>query len=232
MPIKGYQGTSLLDYPGRIASLVFYSGCNLTCPFCHNPDLVIAPERLPDIPEEDLLTDLEARRSFVDGVVVTGGEPTCDPGLLAFLRRIKGLGLLVKLDTNGLAPNVLAQAIDESLVDYLALDVKTAPDRYGELHSRPVVLGNLEKTVSLVLADAIDYEIRTTCVPGFVTERDIHQLGRLLKGARRWVLQQYAPTHALAPKLRETEPYPSGYLEDLSVLARQYVGEVVIRGVP
>jgi len=232
MPIKGYQGTSLLDFPGRIASLVFFAGCNLTCPFCHNPDLVVAPEDLPDLAEDQVLADLSARRAFIDGVVVTGGEPTRNAELLDFLGRVKELGLLVKLDTNGLAPKVIAQALGESLVDYLALDLKTSPERYGELHTRPVALGNLEQTIALLLESEIDYEIRTTCVPGFVGEREIHQLGRRLRGARRWVLQQYAPGYALAPRFRELEPFSAGDLEGFAGLARGYVEEVTIRGLP
>ncbi|HKI51976.1 MAG TPA: radical SAM protein, partial [Geothermobacteraceae bacterium] len=113
MPIKGYQGTSLLDFPGRIASLVFFSGCNLSCPFCHNPDLLFDVDQLPDIPPDDLLADLQTRRNFIDGVVVTGGEPTLDPELEPFLRQVKELGLLTKLDTNGLAPLVLERLLGD-----------------------------------------------------------------------------------------------------------------------
>ncbi|MBE0599004.1 MAG: anaerobic ribonucleoside-triphosphate reductase activating protein, partial [Desulfuromonadales bacterium] len=186
MGIKGFQGTSLLDFPGRIASLVFFGGCNLTCPFCHNPTLVLDPDQHPDIPAAALLEELRERRSFIDGVVVTGGEPTIDPGLLPFLREVKGLGLLVKLDTNGLAPQVLEKALAEKLVDHIALDLKTAPQRYGELHPGPIDPSALRRSIDLVLAAGVEYELRTTCVPGLVEESDIRALGELARGARKW----------------------------------------------
>ena len=151
MGIKGFQGTSLLDFPGRIASLVFFGGCNLTCPYCHNPSLVLDPDQHEDIPAAALLEEIRERRSFIDGVVVTGGEPTLDAGLLPFLRELKALGLEVKLDTNGLAPVVLEQALAEKLVDFVALDLKTAPHRYGELHRRPVNPSALGRSVRLLL---------------------------------------------------------------------------------
>ena len=125
MSIKGFQGTSLLDYPGRVASLIFWGGCNLTCPFCHNPALVLEPEACPDLDREELLVDLAARRPFIDGVVISGGEPTLDPELADWLAAVKALGLAVKLDTNGLRPDVLTDLLDRRLVDYLAIDLKT-----------------------------------------------------------------------------------------------------------
>src|SRR5512137_801856 len=128
--IKGFQGTSLLDFPGRVASLLFWGGCNLTCPFCHNPALVLEPAAWPDLDRDALLLDLAARQPFIDGVVISGGEPTLDPSLADWLAKIKALGLAVKLDTNGLCPAVLADLLKRQLVDYLAIDLKTAPQRY------------------------------------------------------------------------------------------------------
>jgi pyruvate formate lyase activating enzyme len=231
MSIKGFQGTSLLDFPGRIASLVFFGGCNLTCPYCHNPGLVLDPGQYPDYPVEALLDELQARRRFIDGVVVSGGEPTLNPGLLPFLRQVKELGLAVKLDTNGLAPPaVLELALAEGLVDYVALDLKTDPARYGVLHHSPVPLGGLLQSVRLLLEGTVDYELRTTCVPGLVQEADIHAIGELVRGARRWVLQQFVPGHALAEELREIEPHPAATIRALAAVAAGYVGEVGVRG--
>lgn len=231
MKVKGFQGTSLLDFPGRIASLVFFGGCNLTCPFCHNPTLVLEPDRYPDYPLAALLEELQERRAFIDGVVVSGGEPTLDPDLLPFLERVKGLGLEVKLDTNGLAPAVLERAMAAGLVDFVALDVKTAPGRYGELHSAPVNAAALERSARLLIAGAGEYEFRTTCVPGLVEAADIRAIGEMVRGARRWVLQQFVPQHALAESLRSLEPHSSCQLEVLAGLAGEYVAEVAVRGV-
>lgn len=230
MAIKGFQGTSLLDYPGRIAALVFHGGCNLTCPFCHNPTLVIDPDQYPDYPMAALLEELRERRTFIDGVVISGGEPTIDQQLPAFLRQVKDLGLLVKLDTNGLAPKVLESLLAEGLLDYVALDVKTAPGRYGELHTGPVDAGALAHSVRLLLPGAVGYELRTTCVPGLVEHDDIRAIGEMARGACRWVLQQYVPGHALAEGLREIEPHSEEVVREFAEVAGEYVGEVSIRG--
>jgi pyruvate formate lyase activating enzyme len=231
MGIKGFQGTSLLDFPGRIASLVFFGGCNLTCPFCHNPALVLDPEQYPDYPVEAVLDQLQERRRFIDGVVVSGGEPTLDTGLLPFLRQVKGLGLAVKLDTNGLAPPaVLELALAEGLVDYVALDLKTAPARYGVLHRGPVPLGGLLQSARLLLEGVVDYELRTTCVPGLVEEADIRAIGELVHGAKRWMLQQFVPGHSLVEELRKIEPHPAETIRAFAEVAGGYVGEVGVRG--
>ncbi|ALC15433.1 anaerobic ribonucleoside-triphosphate reductase activating protein [Desulfuromonas soudanensis] len=230
MGIKGFQGTSLLDYPGKIASLVFFGGCNLTCPFCHNPGLVLDPGQYPDLSVELLIEGLAERRTFIDGVVISGGEPTLDPALSELLRRVKELGLLVKLDTNGLAPRVLERLIDGNLVDYVAIDLKTAPERYPQLHSGPVSLTDLQHSVSLLVGGAVDHEFRTTCVPGFVDQEDIRRIGETLQGARRWVLQQFVPRHALSLQVQGIEPYPPEQLELLASLAAPYAREVSIRG--
>ncbi len=230
MAIKGFQGTSLLDYPGHIAALVFFGGCNLTCPYCHNAALVLEPEALPDFPLADLLGELQRRRTFIDGVVISGGEPTLDPQLLPLLRQIKELGLQVKLDTNGLAPKVLKEVIWEGLVDLVALDLKTVPARYGELHTGPVSTDNLAKSVRLLMDNPVDCEFRTTCMPGLVGEAEIRELGEMIRGADRWMLQQYVPRHALAESAQAVEPYQAKQIEALAVIARQFVDEVGIRG--
>ncbi len=230
MGIKGFQGTSLLDYPGRIASLVFYGGCNLTCPFCHNGSLVLTPEDHPDYPADILLREIEERLNFIDGVVISGGEPTLDPDLPAFLARIRELDLRIKIDTNGLAPTVLERLISENLVDYVALDLKTAPERYGELHRIPVDLELLPRSIALLRNAGIDYEFRTTCVPGLIEEADLHQLGKLLQGAPLWILQQFVPEHALAPDWRTCNAHSSTTLHHFKKIASQYAAQVSLRG--
>lgn len=230
MPIKGFQGTSLLDYPGKIASLVFFAGCNLTCPFCHNPELLGSAGQLPDYPIDELVAELQRRRRFIDGVVVTGGEPTLAAELEPLLRRIKALGLLVKLDTNGLAPRMLERLIGAGLVDYIALDLKTALPRYGELDSRPVDPDALEQSLGLLRKGTVDSELRTTCVPGFVTEQDLHQLGTSIRGARHWVLQQFVPDHALGESCRTLTPYSTERIRQLAGIAAGYVERVSLRG--
>ncbi len=228
--IKGFQGTSLLDFPGRVASLVFTGGCNLTCPYCHNPGLVLQPEAFPDYPVSELLADLQKRKSFIDGVVISGGEPTLDAGLPAFLRQLKELGLQTKLDTNGLLPQVLAELLKGGLLDYLALDVKTTPQRYSELHDRPVRSEALLESIELAKQADIEVEFRTTCAPQLVGEAEIDALGELLNGAENWVLQQFAPEHSLQVGWQQGDAYPSQRLEELASRAAPYVERVVLRG--
>jgi len=228
--IKGFQGTSLLDYPGRIASLIFFGGCNLTCPFCHNPGLVLEPDQYPDIDAEELLEELQERRNFIDGVVITGGEPTLVPGLEDLLERIQGLGLRIKLDTNGLAPARLRALLEWGLVDTVALDLKTRPERYGELHTGPVNLGAVAESLRLLLTSGTDYEVRTTCVPGLVELADIHAMGAHLRGSRRWALQSFVPEHALREELQALPPHSPAVLEQLAAAARGYAEQVILRG--
>jgi len=230
MKIKGFQGTSLLDFPGRIASLVFFGGCNLSCPYCHNPSLVLDPEQYPDYPLEALLEELQERRSFIDGVVVSGGEPTLDPDLLRFLREVKGLNLEVKLDTNGLMPDVLEAILAENLADYLALDLKTAIDRYPELHHASVDCDALRKSIRLILDSPVDYEIRTTCAPGLVETADLENIGQTIRGARQWVLQQLVPRHSMVEAWRDVQPHSEERLNEFVELAEGFVEKVSLRG--
>jgi len=231
MGIKGFQGTSLLDFPGRIASLVFWGGCNLTCPFCHNPPLVLDPDAFPDLDMAEILSDLAARKAFIDGVVVSGGEPTLDSRLPVFLEGVKALGLDVKLDTNGLAPQVTGKLIDRGLVDYLAVDLKTTPERYRELHPGTVIAENLLETLRACAGAPVEVEYRTTCVPGWVDEGVIGRLGELIDGAPLWALQQYHPAHALCETARSLAAYPPERIRNFADFAGRFVQRVVVRGV-
>ncbi len=231
MGIKGFQGTSLLDFPGRIASLVFWGGCNLTCPFCHNPPLVLDPDSYPDIAPHDVLAKLAERKSFIDGVVVSGGEPTLDAGLFDFLEKVKELGLAVKVDTNGLAPKVLENLLGSKLVDYLAIDLKTTPERYPGLHPGAVAYEKLMATISLCRRAEVELEYRTTCVPGWVDETIVEQLGGLIEDAPLWAIQQYHPEHALCEKARETVAFTPEKVQALADIAERHVEKVVLRGV-
>ena len=231
MAIKGFQGTSLLDFPGRVASLIFYGGCNLSCPFCHNPVLVQNPHHYPDIPIADVLAMLEQRRGFIDGVVISGGEPTLAPDLVAFLYQIKQLGLQIKLDTNGLRPAVLESLLDQQLLDYVGIDIKTSLSRYDELHHSSVDVDALQCSVMLLKNANIEVEFRTTCVPGLVEEDDIHAIGALLQGESLWVLQQFVAETAMSLAMQQCSPHSATVLRDFAAMAEGYVEKVFIRGV-
>jgi pyruvate formate lyase activating enzyme len=227
--IKGFQGTSLIDFPGRVSSLVFTGGCNLSCSFCHNPGLVLDPDQYPDYPLEDVFDELKQRRSFIDGVVISGGEPTLATGLAAFLVRVKELGLQVKLDSNGLLPRVLADVLDRKLVDYLAIDFKTSLPRYAELHRQKVDTEAFRESCRLVIDAAPEYEFRTTCVPGLVSAVELADMGKVLQGARRWVLQQYRPGEKMLGKSPQ-QAYPWTEFACFQQIAARYVEQVEGRG--
>ena len=232
MPIRGFQGTSLLDCPGHISSIVFWGACNLRCPFCHNAELVLHPERLAPFAEDDLLASLRERIPFVDAVVMSGGEPTLAPELPAFLRKLRVLPLHIRLDTNGLRPEILKALLDEGLIDSVALDVKTAPERYTELGGGPEDAANLRESIRLVLElPETARELRTTCVPGLVTEREIDSIGELIRGASIWFLQQFAAEHAMEEAWRLKESYSRETMLHLAERARRHVPDVRLRGV-
>ncbi len=177
-----------------------------------------------------MLADLRERKTFIDGVVISGGEPTLDAGLPAFLRLLKQEGLQVKLDSNGLLPQVLELLLAEELVDYLAIDIKTSLPRYQELHSQSVQVDKLRCSVELAKQAACEVEFRTTCVPELVGEQEIDAIGELLQGAPLWVLQQYVPGHALEPSWQQREAYLPEQLEGFVGLAGTFVEQVQLRG--
>jgi len=184
--------TSLLDYPDRVAAVLFTVGCNFRCPFCHNPELVL-PGRVRDLPllsQEEVLRVLAERKGFLDGLVLTGGEPTLQPDLREFVAEVKRLGLLVKLDTNGSRPDVLEDLLAAGLVDYLAMDVKAPLSRYSELAGVPVDRSAIGRSIRLVRERAPDYEFRTTVAPTLTWE-DLQAIARGIAGARRYVLQPF-----------------------------------------
>lgn len=191
MQFYGFQKMTLLDYPGRVACTLFTGGCNMRCPFCHNALLVTELDESSERYEEaEVLAYLTRRQGLLDGVCVTGGEPTLQPGLENFLREVKRLGYAVKLDTNGTRPAVLSSLVEAGLVDYVAMDVKNSPDRYAATAgvSEEEVAGVFE-SMDYLLGGVVDYEFRTTVVRELHTPEDIAAITRRIKGARRYYLQ-------------------------------------------
>ncbi len=229
MIIGGLQRSSLIDYPGRIAAVVFLRGCNFRCPYCFNPELV-DPARYSDpIPEEELFALLNRRVGKLDGVVITGGEPTINPDLLSFIKRIKELGYLVKLDTNGSRPDLIQTAIEEDLIDYIALDLKAPFDKYHLAAGITVDIGAIRTTIELLTRSGIDHEFRTTVLPDLITESDLIAIGGIIKGARRWAIQNFQPTKVLDPSYQNRSPYTEAELERFKEKLKGYVLEIEIR---
>ena len=191
MTIKGLQKTTLLDFPGKVACTVFTAGCNFRCPFCHNASLVVRPSDVEEISEESFFNYISKRKGILDGVCITGGEPLLCAGIKDFIKRIKGLGLLVKLDTNGSYPDKLEELLDENLLDYVAMDIKNSKANYPETIGLKDFPKTIERSIDIIIKKAPDYEFRTTVVRQLHTPQDIASIAEWIKNAKRYFLQSY-----------------------------------------
>jgi pyruvate formate lyase activating enzyme len=224
MKFSGIQKTSLIDYPDRIATVLFTPGCNLRCPFCHNWRIVINPKP-PFLNEKTVLQILDSRKKYVDAVVITGGEPTMHKELPRFLKKLKERGFKIKLDTNGFFPQVLEECLP--YLDYVALDVKTSPEKYGLLGARDTA--DLLHTIEILKKGKVKYEFRTTVVPGFVDEEDVPKIGEIVKGGKRFAFQRFVPGDTLDKKFNTVKPYPPDVLSRFTDFMKKHVEEVTLR---
>ncbi|HII17629.1 TPA: anaerobic ribonucleoside-triphosphate reductase activating protein [Candidatus Woesearchaeota archaeon] len=228
--IKGLQKTTLVDYPGKVACTVFLPGCNFRCGYCHNADLVCSAAALPTIPEKEFFAFLASRKGKVEGVCITGGEPTITKGLPEFCKRVKDAGFLVKLDSNGTNPSVLRRLIEEKLVDYIAMDVKAPIEQYSIVSCVDTDTGKLAESIGLIRESGIDYEFRATVIPDVFTDETVKAIGKAVCGAKRFFFQQFQPSKkAMGERYRDMEPLPAEALESFGRVMRQFVGEVGIR---
>lgn len=206
--IAGFQKCSLVDFPGKLAAAVFTPGCNMDCFYCHNRG-ILAENGVERLNADAVLAALEKRAGFLNGVVISGGEPTLQPGLENFIREVRAMGYAVKLDTNGSNPERLSALIQEGLLDYVAMDLKAPARRYEEICGRGVDLDDIKSSVEILLLDRVDYEFRTTVAPQLGLN-DLLAMGNWVRGARRYYLQQYRPQNhhdprcAVAPHAPET----------------------------
>jgi pyruvate formate lyase activating enzyme len=229
--IRGIIETSFLDWDGKVVMVLYTPSCNLKCPFCHNWELMDNPSRYPEKTWDDIKLLLEEYSDFLDGVCVTGGEPLLEPDLEELLQNVKNMGKLVKLDTNGTLPDVLSRLIEKGLIDYIAMDIKMPPDkRYIQAAGVKIDLKKIKKSISLIMNSGIDYEFRTTVVPTIHTKEDIVDIARHIKGAKKYVLQQFAPFHARDEKLQELKPYENEVLADIADECSQFVENMIVRG--
>ena len=233
-PIRGFMESSLLEWDGRIVSVVCLQGCNLRCPYCHSHHLISRNMPPETVPLAQVLAFLEGRRGWVDGVVVSGGEPTIHPELPEFLAAFKAAGLPVKLDTNGSNPGMLADVIDMGLADYVAMDLKAPlePERYAAVCGAPVEVAAVARSARVLLRNRVDYEFRTTVCPAFVSLEDLEAMAASIAGARRYVLQQFVPETSFRRELRLMRPYAQADLIAASQKLRQHVKECHLRGQP
>jgi pyruvate formate lyase activating enzyme len=230
MQIHGFNKTTLLDYPKHLASTIFLGGCNMRCPFCHNSSLVLHPASVPTIPAEEVIAYLTKRKGILEGVCITGGEPTIYPDLIELIKEIKGLGLKVKLDTNGSNPSVLKSLVEDQLIDYVAMDIKNSKENYGlSIGINNYNVSKINESITYLLSSSIDYEFRTTIVKEHHTEEDILSIGQWIKGAKAYYLQSYKDSgEILSPGLSS---HTKETLLHFVKLLTPYVPNVKLRGV-
>ena len=247
MDIAGFQKNSFIDYPGKIAAVIFCGGCNYNCWYCHNRHILLGD--YPAVNEKEVFAYLEKRRGMVDAVVFSGGEATLQKDLGEYMKRVKGMGYLVKLDTNGAKPEALDKLIRDGLVDYVAMDIKAPFDRYKEVTGVAADVGAVKKSIDLLMnweekskkvkadkanektKNLFDYEFRTTCVPQF-KPADIESIAEEIAGARLYAMQQYRHTgteNKVTPI--SLPPHEKSFFIEAKALAEKYVGNVVIKGI-
>lgn len=213
MIIGGFLKFTLLDYPGKIAAVVFTMGCPLRCPFCHNPELV--ESKNPKIKEDDIFKFLKKRSKQLEGVVISGGEPTIQKNLPLFIRKVKDMNLAVKLDTSGVNPDVLENLFKLDLLDYISMDIKAPFEKYSKAVGRDIDIDKIKKSINLIVSSNIPYQFRTTLVLGIHELEDILKISEMIRGAKRFTLQEFVPTKTLDPAFKNREAFPRLFLEKI-----------------
>jgi len=231
MILGGYQKLTLIDYPGKLAATVFTVGCSFRCPFCHNPELV---ERRTwntesNNLEKEFFKFLKTRKGKLEGVCITGGEPTIQPDLIDFIKKVKRLGYLVKLDTNGTRPDVLKKIIGEKLVDFIAMDIKNNLEKYDKTCGTKADKERIMLSVGLIKSSGINYEFRTTVVPELHTEKDFEKIAQWISGAKTYSLQKYQDSKIIDSKLRKRIKGKSLDLQKIKKNIEKHFGKVIIR---
>jgi pyruvate formate lyase activating enzyme len=245
MKIGGLEKLSLIDYPGEISAVVFTVGCTFRCPFCYNPVLVLPKGEIKNsslpkgeegegrssLNEDGLFHFLKTRQGKLDAVVITGGEPTKQPDLLKFIRKIKKLGFKIKLDTNGTNPEMLKKILAGKLVDYLAMDLKAAPADYEHATGARFDFEKIKESVKIIKESGLPYEFRTTCVPGFIDKKSVKLMGELIADANKWYLQRFKSDTGLIDKSLEGKAnFTEKEMKELIEIGKKYAKFCEVRG--
>lgn len=230
MVIGGIQKLTLLDYPDKVACTIFTYGCNLRCPFCHNKELV-TESASHIIPEQEIFNFLETRKGILDGVCISGGEPFLNLDIIDFVRTVKHMGFLVKVDTNGTFPERLEELCNTGLVDYVAMDIKNRFEKYSMTCGvDKIIVGKVVKSINYLMhQDKVDYEFRTTCTSSFHLHEDIEAIGQMLEGCKKYALQKYlCKDSVIDPQCRE---WDDETMKDFLAIAKRYIPNTILRGV-
>lgn len=229
MQIHGLNKTTLLDYPGRVASTIFTGGCNFRCPFCHNAGLVLNPDGEPVIPEEEVLAHLRKRQGILEGVCITGGEPCIQSDLREFIEKIRALNYPIKLDTNGYRPDILKSLVNDGLIDYVAMDIKSSPSGYAEAAGLDALdMDRIRESVHFLMDGPVEYEFRTTVVKELHAKEDFLEIGKWLSGCRAYYLQAYVDSGNTIES--GYSAYDKDEMEGFRDLLIPFISEVGIRG--
>lgn len=233
MLISGIQQCTLLDFPGKTACVVFTPGCNFRCGYCHNPEFVL-PEQIKCIQkdfihEEVFFNFLKKRKGLLDGVVITGGEPTLQGDLIPFIKKVRNLGFLVKLDTNGNKPDIVRKVFEEKLVDYIAMDIKTSYVKYQSLVGKLANADYIRKSISLIMNSGIPYEFRSTIIKETHPISTLKEMAKMVHGANTFSLQSFRPAHTLNPLFQSFHAFTEQEMKDIKQIFEQYVSRVIIR---
>lgn len=226
--IGGVQKTSLLDYPDKISAIVFTQGCNFRCGYCHNPQLLNSKN---DIYAPDVFFEfLKRRQGKLDGVVITGGEATLQPDLKLFIQRVKELGFLTKLDTNGTSPAIVKNLMEENLIDYIAMDIKAPIKKYQLITNSKIDTKKIEESINLILNSNIDYEFRTTVLPSQLKIEDFEEIGELINGAKKYYLQKFVvQSEILDTNLKTEDNYTNEEFAQIIEILNKYVKFIEVR---
>ncbi|KPJ71870.1 anaerobic ribonucleoside-triphosphate reductase activating protein [Parcubacteria bacterium DG_74_3] len=231
MEIGGLQKLTLIDYPRKIACTVFLTGCNFLCPWCYAREFVLPEEikKQPKISEKEFFQFLKERKGLLEGVVLCGGEPTIHHKLPTFIKKIKKMNYLVKLDTNGSNPKMMGKLISEKLIDYVAMDVKLPKERYSQVFSKNAKIKDIEESIKILKKGKVDYEFRTTIVPTIHKKEDIIKIVRWIKPAKRYFLQNFRPEKTIDPFFETIKPYPESYLLEIQKIIAPFFEACQVR---
>lgn len=230
MPVSigGFQKSSLIDYPEKISAIIFTQGCNFRCPYCHNPELILGTSN-SSMDESTVLKFLASRQGKLDGVVITGGEPTLNKSLPDFINQIKGLGFLIKLDTNGSNPEMLEKLLNENLIDYVAMDIKAPIEKYNTIAGDKIGTENILTSIEILKKSGIEHEYRTTVVKSLLSSADFENIGKMIQGTGKYYLQKFVPTKALNESFLNETTYSDEEFAPIIETLKKYVKLVELR---
>ncbi len=223
MKIGAIQKTSLIEFPGVLSCIVFTQGCNFRCPYCHNPELVL-PEKFENtISEKEFFDFLEKRKKYLEGVCITGGEPSIQEDIIDFIRRIKNMGFKVKFDTNGSNPEIIEKLFNENLIDYISMDIKGPFEKYERICGVKVNKEEIKNSIEIIKKSKIDYEFRTTVLKSQIEISDFEEIGKVIVGAKKYYLQKFIPSKHVNPSFYKEETYSDEEFEKIKEIIKKYV---------